>query len=584
MKRIFALFLAMLMCLTIIAACGGNDEPVLTPPPTQGPPVGAPPDEPPPTTQDRFEELGLEIDANGNVRFIEPREIRVLTWDRSDNEDPNTAFTAYLAEKALEWHNIIVTEFVDSPRHGEDQNMLLLLTEQIAPDVCVTYNYQAVNEFARQGAVVDIAPYLEGSGDIFPNLWSWLGAGRLYANQDRDTGEIFSFVSKMPTNQRYIPFIREDWVAKLEMELPTNLEEFEALLYAFKDNAKLLLGDDAEHMIPLHMTDDPGWVAGQMIGSFIPDDITDKDLYVYGWGGERNIFYPGIKEAIRYLNKWFNDGLIHSDFALFSNTNSTPDNYIKAGWVGAVASHSFDMPYRGDADGWNGSIQALVGPEANYIAVDTFKNDAGVYRKLLGGGNDRTLFIPAINTDPVAALLYYDMLCRPEVRFTLQIGFEGINYEVLDNGAFLSIPIEDTTDPYYMRVGRNHDIALVTNSAGLSLQPYISAEVEGLTLALGFPLFEPRIIARAIEVQATDIREFDVGNIANIEAEQGRANITDRSNRVFVRAMAASKDDFDAVYDFEMEELLSWRGTEVINERRAAWEDVFGDILMLPQG
>jgi len=580
MKKFIALILALVLCLSIVAACSTDEDVFGTLPPPPDDDDDAKPREP----QTRLEELGLEVDANGNLRFTEPREIRVLTWDRSDNEDPNTAFTAYLAEKALELHNIIVTEFVDSPRHGEDQNMLLLLTEQIAPDVCVTYNYQAVNEFARQGAITNLEPYFRDSADIFPNLWAWLGAGRLYANQDRDTGEIYSFVSKMPTNQRYIPFIREDWVAKLGMELPTNIDEFEALLYAFKDNAELLLGSDAEYMVPLHMTADPGWVAGQMIGSFIPDDITDKDLYIYGWGGERNIFYPGVKEAIRYLNKWFNDGLIHADFALFSSTTSTPDNFIKAGWVGAIASHSFDMPYRNDADGWNGSIQSLVGPEANFIAVDTFKNDAGYYRKLLGGGDDRTLFIPNINTDPVAALLYYDMLCRPEIRFTLQIGFEGINYRVLDNGAFEPIPIEDTTDPYYMRVGRNHDIALVTNSAGLGLQPFISAEIEGLTLALAFPLTEPRVFARAIEIQATDIREFAMPNIGTVEAEQGRGNIADRGNRVFVRAMAEPIEDFDDKYDFEMAELLAWRGAAVIEERRALWESVFGDAVMLPAG
>jgi len=582
MKKILALMLALVMCLALVAACADSDDPpVLTPPPTQAP-VVTPPDDPPPTDPSRFDELGLEVDANGNVRFIEQRSISVLAWDRSENEDVNTAFTAFLAEQALELHNIVV-EFVDSPRWGEDENILLLLTEQIAPDVCVTYNYGAVNEFARQGAITDLAPLFAGSGDVFPNLWSWLGAERLYANMDRETGEIWSFVSRMPMNQRYIPFVREDWVAELGMQLPTNIDEFEALLYAFQENAEQLLGADASNMIPLHMTGDPGWVAGQMIGSFVPDDITDKDLYVYGWGAERNWFYPGIKEGVRYLNKWFNDGLIHPDFALFQTGDDTPDNFIKAGFVGAIASHSFDQPYRGDSDGWNGQIQAQFGDDAGYVAVDTFKNDAGYYRKHLGFGNDRTLFIPSIGTDPVAALLYFDMLCRPEIRFALQIGFEGINYVVEPNGAFRNTPIEDNTDPFHMRSGRNHDIAIVTHSGGLSLQPLVSTEIEGLTLALGFPLFEPRLIERAFSIQGTDVRVNRAGNIATIDAEQGITDLTDMGNAVFVRAMSASVADFDSVYDFEMNELLERYGNAVIAERLAAWERVHGDLLMLPE-
>jgi len=582
MKKTLALLLALVMCFGIVAACAGNDDPVLTTPPPPPTPPPAAPVEPTPTEPSRFEELGLEVDANGNVRFVEQQSIRVLAWDRSDNEDVNTAFTAYLAEQALELHNIVV-EFVDSPRWGEDENILLLLAESIAPDVCVTYNYAAVNEFAAQGAVVNLAPWLEGSGDLFPHLWSWLGGGRLYANMDKDTGEIWSFVSRMPFNQRYIPFIREDWVATLGRDLPTSIEEFEALLYAFQDNADILLDSDAGQLIPLHMTSDPGWVAGQMIGSFVPDNITDKDLYVYGWGGERNWFYPGIKEGVRYLNKWFNDGLIHPDFALFSTGDDTPDNFIKAGFVGAIASHSFDQPYRDDAEGWTGQIQAQFGEDAGYIAVDTFKNDAGIYRKLLGDANDRTLFIPSINTNPLAALLYYDMLCRVEIRFTLQLGFEGINYEVLDNGVFMGIPIEDETDPYRMRSGRNHDIAIVTHSGGLSLQPLVSSEIEGLTLAQG-GFFDPRYVGTARAIQANGVRENLAGNIATISAEQGISNLTDMGNAVFVRAIAASVADFDAVFDAEMNELLERYGNAVIAERMAAWESVYGDAVMLPEG
>jgi len=587
MKKTLALILAIMMCISIIAACGGGDDDdvVLAPPsPTPAPPpavVAPPPEEPPPTEPSRFEELGLEVDANGNVRYIEQREISVLAWDRSDNEDVNTAFTAFLAEQMLELHNVVVT-FVDSPRWGEDENITILLAEQTAPDVCVTYNYGAINEFAKQGAIVDLAPLFEGSGDIFPHLWDWLGAGRLYVNMDRETGEVWHFMSRQPFNQRYIPFIREDWVAALGKSLPTNIDEFEALLYAFRDNAEELLGSDARNMIPLHMTSDPGWVAGQMLGSFVPDDITDKDLYVYGWGGERNIFYPGIKEGVRYLNKWFNDGLIHKDFALFGTGDDTPDNFVKAGFVGAIASHSFDQPYRGDGDGWNGQIQAQFGEDAGYIAVDTFKNDAGVYRKYLGAGNDRFLFIPATSTEPIAALLYLDMLCRAEIRFVLQIGFEGINYEVAPNGSFANIPIEDITDPYHMRSGRNHDIAITTHSGGLSLQPIVSAEIEGLTLAVQFPLFDPRIIGAARQVQGNGVRENHTGNIGNITSEEGITDLTDMGNAVFVRAMSASVEDFDAVYDAEMNELLERYGNAVIAERLAIWERVFGDAVMLP--
>jgi len=585
MKKILALVLALMMCISIVAACASDDDVLVAPSPTPAPatPPPAPPETPPPTEPSRFEELGLEIDANGNVRFIEQRSIQVLAWDRSDFDDPNTAFTDFLAEQMLEIHNVVV-EFVASPRWGEDENIMLLLAEGIAPDVSYTYNFGGINEFARQGAITDLSPLFADSGDIFPNLWSWLGGGRLYANMDRETGEIWSFMTRMAFNQRFIPFVREDWVTALGMSLPTNIDEFEALLYAFQENADLLLGADARNMIPLHMTSDPGWVAGQMIGSFIPDNITDKDLYVYGWGGERHWFYPGIKEGVRYLNKWFNDGLIHPDFALFQTGDDTPDNFIKAGFVGAIASHSFDQPYRDGPDGWTGSIQAQFGEDAVFVAVDTFKNDAGVYRKLLGPGNDRGMFIPATSTEPIAALLYLDMISRPEIRFVLQLGWEGINHEVMPNGAFRALPVEDDASPFRMRSGRNHDIAITTHSGGLSLEPVVSAAQEAATAALAYEGIPPRLIEIARAIQSNGVRENHAGNLATIEAEQGITDLTDMGNAVFARAMAASVEEFDSVYDFEMNQLLERMGTAVINERRAVWERLFGDAVDLPEG
>jgi len=180
--------------------------------------------------------------------------------------------------------------------------------------------------------------------------------------------------------------------------------------------------------------------------------------------------------------------------------------------------------------------------------------------------------------------LYFDMLCRPEIRFTLQIGFEGINYELQPNGAFANLVVEDEADPNRMRSGRNHDIAITTHSGGLSLQPLVSAEAEGLTLATQFPLFDPRIIGRAREVQGNGNRENHTGNIGTIDAEQGITDLTDMGNAVFVRAMSASVADFDSVYDFEMNQLLTRYGNAVIAERLATWERVFGDAVMLPEG
>ena len=139
-------------------------------------------------------------------------------------------------------------------------------------------------------------------------------------------------------------FVRKDWLDKLGMAVPTTTQEFEDMLYAFKDNAELLLGDEADKMIPYSMTDDVGWRANNILYSFVPDEFT-TDKYNYIYNDDRQFLLPGVKEAVRMLNKWYNDGLILQDFSLYAAGDATEYNLLKAGYVGAVEVN-WDDVYR----------------------------------------------------------------------------------------------------------------------------------------------------------------------------------------------------------------------------------------------
>ena len=165
------------------------------------------------------------------------------------------------------------------------------------------------------------------------------------------------------------------------------------MLYAFKENAELLLGEDADKLIPYSTSFDVGWRNNYLLTSFVPDSLTERDRWVYGFD-DRHLLLPGYKEGVRKLNEWYNAGLIWQDFPLYGPGDRTEDNLMKAGYVGAFM-HNWDYPYRDGQEGIHANLQRLVGPEAAYIAVDPFKNDAGVYRKFLPPPIDRKVFFPA---------------------------------------------------------------------------------------------------------------------------------------------------------------------------------------------
>jgi len=93
------------------------------------------------------------------------------------------------------------------------------------------------------------------------------------------------------------------------------------MLKAFKDNASKLLGADADKMIPYSTSFDVGWRNEHLLTSFVPENFSRKDQYVYGYD-DRRFLFKGIKEGVRKLNQWYNAGLIWKDFPLYGSVTA----------------------------------------------------------------------------------------------------------------------------------------------------------------------------------------------------------------------------------------------------------------------
>jgi len=360
------------------------------------------------SVSDVLEKYGLDA----NLRFKETRKITVEVYDRgNDGGTPpeDNFYTDYIKQGMLRDHNVEVT-FVPVPRWTETDVINNLLAAGEAPDISVTYSYPTIQTYAGMGGVLDLAPYLEEMKPYLTDLWDLLTDTNIYWDRDPKTGTIWAIEARLNVLNRINTFVREDWLKKLNLNPPTTLQEFENMLYAFRDNAQLLLGADADKMIPFSISFDVGWRADHLTTAFVPNDITDKDLFIYGFD-DRHLLYPGYKEGIRVLNKWYNDGLIWKDFPLYPAGDPTEDNLMKSGYVGSFM-HNWDYPHRNGDDSIHANLQRLVGPDAAYIAVEPFKNDAGVYRKFLSGPIDRKVFFPSTNKEPIASLLYLNWITK----------------------------------------------------------------------------------------------------------------------------------------------------------------------------
>ena len=242
---------------------------------------------------------------------------------------------------------------------------------------------------------------------------------------------------------------------------------------------------------------------------------------------------------------------------------------MKKGVVGAFI-HNWDYPYRNGEDSIHVGLQRLVGPEAAFIAVEPFPNDAGIYRKFLSAPIDRKVFFPITNREPLASLLYLDWISKLENRRHLQIGWEGINHQVLPDGA---VQLLQATGRYIMNSPQNIDYTLTINGLDLG-DPEITAK----SIALNYPGVDPRYIERAYRITDNEARYGKNFQVGEIKAEEGMQTVlTQKRDNLLARAIVAPPDQFDRVWDEGFADYLRSGGQAIINERLQKYEAIYGE-------
>jgi len=548
-KRLVALVLAGTMALGMVG-CGGSSEKSAD------------------TSKESSKAAGSSELVDG--KFAETKHITVEVYDRGNDggTDPtDNMYTEYIKKGMLEDHNVEV-EFVAVPRWTETEEINNLLASGGAPDICLTYSYPTIQTYANMGGVTDLKPLMDQYGSELTNLNDWLGDTNIYWDLDDEKGTLWAIEGKRANNRRINTFMRKDWLDKLGLEEPKTKEEFYEDICAFRDNAKELLGKDADKMVPFSVSFDVGWRAALLIESEMDPDITDKEFYINGFD-DRKLTQNGTKEAMKTLNKWYNEGLLWNDFALYTAGDSTEDDMMKAGYVGAF-QHNWDYPFRGGDDSIQANLKRIVGDDAKYVAVDCFENSKGETLKYVDStAGDRKIFFPTTNDEPLASLLYLDWISAPEHIKYLQIGDEGVTHNVLDDGAIECIAA--TGDPI-MNSGNNIDYTITCN--GLSLG---DDDLTLLSMAHSYPACDPADVQQALDYAATNNKIAKNVKVPEVVAENGMGEaLSSKRDVVFDTALAAKPADFDKVWDQGIADYLSAGGQAIMDERTEKFEAKYG--------
>jgi putative aldouronate transport system substrate-binding protein len=295
-------------------------------------------------------------------------------------------------------------------------------------------------KWARQGAFLQLDEYLD-------KYKSFKDVPASIYNQVKVDGKVFSIPTYRST-YIYSGLIRQDWLDKLGLKIPTNYEELKQVAIAFTKNDPDGNGQNDTYGFALSQGIDPdfsmgaywsrGWYHKNKDGQYIP-----------------GLIGPGRKEVIQTLSEAYAQGAVTKDFAVLNWAQTNKEFYSgKAGiFIGIPAgmieeyylgllkvnpnAKLVPIPFFVSPDGRQGGLQ-----ERGYWGLATLssklKSDPDKVKKILEILDYGRQFIPVNDRNPKNG------------QFDWLMGHEGVGYDMVNGIAVMKPNSEAVTPIQYM--------------------------------------------------------------------------------------------------------------------------------------
>jgi putative aldouronate transport system substrate-binding protein len=412
-KSVIAMLAAMLILTIALSGCSGNNNPAAEPsgssPAVE--PSGSSPAE-------------SETPADGKI-VSSP--LTLTYYVAMGTPAPGMkSFNDMAAYQETEKKTGIHIDF-QHPAVGQEKNQFnLLMSSGNYPDVIQwgwgDYPGGGVGAM-NSGAIIPLNDYIE---QYAPNLSKLLADNpELKKVISTDDGRIFAFpfLRADPYLRTYFGLaIRQDWLDKLKLQMPTTVEEWHTVLKAFKE--KDPNGNGKADEIPLLIKKDT------MLGF--------SNIFLNAWGisGRFNLqdgkivygpIQPEYKEVLQTMRTWYDEGLIDRDYA------ATDDKQKDAKWTGELLGASELAvgggigKYTNAMKGKNPDFKILGAPYPTLA-----KGDKPVLGQRDPIFNSVGAAITKDNKHIVETVKWLDYKYSEEGSLLFNFGIEGKSYEMID--------------------------------------------------------------------------------------------------------------------------------------------------------
>lgn len=350
------------------------------------------------------------------IRYNQQVEIRIPVYDRAmPGQEPvdSNYWTRYIQESFGDPLNIKVT-YVAIPRYSGVEKFTMMLSVNEAPDIIFDYDYPVAMKYYSMGVLQEIPAEL-----IEKHAPSFLARSADVMSYGLVDGKQMFLPATRPETYSRVTLIRKDWLDRAGLPMPTNIEELETALRAFKE---LRLG--GENTIPYTLSViNPNHMYNYPFRDYPADP---EEVALYSDVSVASLSWEATRRALAWHNKMFNEGLVSPDWALDKNENKAQADFMN----GKGGVFSFYMSTNPPV------IQSLMAadPDAELAVLDPramSPKGASVGRRaywpfgMLNGINANT-------EHPEAVLMFLDWMSENDNLFVLQNGVEGLTYRMED--------------------------------------------------------------------------------------------------------------------------------------------------------
>lgn len=481
----------------------------------------------------------------------EHRTLTVEVFDRGKPGQPdlnNNYWTKYINDNFGKQFNATVN-FVTVPRSQEVDKLNVLMAANQAPDISYTYTQGVVYNYVQQGGVAELDSVLKQHG---PVLTKYLGDEVL--KYGKFNGKQFSVPGKRTVLAGNNTFIRKDWLDKLGLPVPKTAQEFYNTMVAFKEKNP----GNVQGVIPYGFSLQPAYPGlGYIPEAFRPSKLTEEQfatMVPYMVPSNSNWQMPGYNEAVKYVNKMYNAGLLSPSFATDKDGKQL-DADISNGKVGAFQTN-WDGPYR-TAPGNYTNLKKNV-PGAELIPIDPWANDAGKHPKNGYSPNGMFIFVPKASKNVDLAIQYLNWMADSKNTLFLQNGAEGVDYNMV-NGIPKQTGTTNSGDKM-MTVANNLDYDILSNGIELGDPAKNAAAISS-----GYPGFE-KDAENALKIGMQDYYALYFHSIPNTADAKNHTQLVNLSAQMLAKLITAKPEEVDSMYTSLVKDYMAQGGQAVYDE------------------